>query len=846
MIVDAATPAGDWVLSYDGFEPEQEGLREVLCALGNGTIVSRAAAPNALADDVHYPGSYLAGGYDRLATTIAGETIENEDLVNLPNWLPLVFRIADGPWLRPGDVEQIGYRQALDLHAGVLRRVVRMRDGDGRVVRWDEERIVSMHAPHLAALRVALTPENFSDPMTIRAGLDGSVINWGVKRYRELNGRHLETLDTGAVEGDVLTLRSRFVQARREVALAARTRVTAAGGPVVPARIETLANQASHEFDVAAREGQAMVVEKIAAYASSQDKASSEPLLEAVKHVRRAGPFSELRAAHVKAWAHLWQQADIRVESEADQEAQLKLRLHIFHLLQTASGHSVDRDVGVPPRGWHGEAYRGHIMWDELFIFPYLNLRLPVLTRALLRYRYRRLDEARRLAAEAGLRGAMFPWQSGSDGREESQRIHLNPVSGNWIPDNSWRQRHIGAAVAYNVWQYVEATDDRGFLRDYGAELFLEIARFFASLAERRPDGRWGICGVMGPDEFHTAYPGADPRTEGGLDNNAYTNVMASWLLTRVVDVLDLLAPDDRARLIDRLEITDAELALWTEISRGLFIPFHDDGIISQFEGWEQLKEFDWDGYREKYGNIQRLDRLLEAEGDHPNHYKVSKQADVLMIFYLFSREEIDEIFHRLGYAFSPEQIFRNIQYYGRRTSHGSTLSFVTHAWVLARSDRQRSWALALQALDADIADVQGGTTQEGIHLGAMAGTVDLMQRCYTGIEVATGALLFNPRLPEEMRCLRTTVRYRRQVLDIEVDQERLTVSSRVMTASPVVIAYRGHARAISPGQSFAFELVREVKPDRPARESEQKRARAEHAEEQARDEQAGPESPSE
>ncbi|MGJ3262577.1 MAG: glycoside hydrolase family 65 protein [Salinarimonas sp.] len=845
MIVEDAVD-GAWTLSYNGFVPDGEGLREVLCALGNGYIVSRAAAPNALADEVHYPGTYLAGGYDRLETDIAGQAIENEDLVNLPSWIPLVLRIGDGPWLRPGDVDQIGYRQALDLRAGVLHRLVRMRDAEGRVVRWDEERIVSMHTPHLAALRVALTPENFSEPITVRSSLDGSVINWGVARYRDLAGRHLETLDTGAVEGDVLTLRSRFVQARREVALAGRTRVTAAGGPVVPARVETYADQALHEFDVHGREGEAIVVEKVAAYTNAHDGGQSEPLLEAVKQVRRAGPFAELRAAHVRAWSHLWQEADIRVESDADEDAQLKLRLHIFHLLQTASRHSVDRDVGVPPRGWHGEAYRGHIMWDELFIFPYLNLRLPVLTRALLRYRYRRLDEARRLAAEAGLRGAMFPWQSGSDGREESQRIHLNPISGKWIPDNSWRQRHIGAAVAYNVWQYVEATDDREFLRDYGAELFLEIARFFAGLAEPRGDGRFGICGVMGPDEFHTAYPGADPRTEGGLDNNAYTNVMASWLLTRVVDVLDLLAPDDRARLVDRLEISDAELARWSEISRKLVIPFHGDGIISQFEGWEDLKELDWDGYREKYGNIQRLDRILDAEGDDPNAYKVSKQADVLMIFYLFSREEIEQIFDRLGYAFAPEQIFRNIQYYGRRTSHGSTLSFVTHAWVLARSDRQRSWALALQALDADIADVQGGTTQEGIHLGAMAGTVDLIQRCYTGIEVATGALLFNPRLPEEMRCLRTTVRYRRQVLDIEVDQERLTVASRVMTAPPVVIAYRGHAREISPGQSFTFELVREVKPDRPERESEQKRTRAEHAEQQARDREARPESPSE
>ena len=42
--------------------------------------------------------------------------------------------------------------------------------------------------------------------------------------------------------------------------------------------------------------------------------------------------------------------------------------------------HTIDLDVGVPARGLHGEAYRGHVFWDELFIFPLLNYRLPILT----------------------------------------------------------------------------------------------------------------------------------------------------------------------------------------------------------------------------------------------------------------------------------------------------------------------------------------------------------------------------------------------------------------------------------------------------------------------------------
>jgi trehalose/maltose hydrolase-like predicted phosphorylase len=818
----------EWLLIYEGYDPQKEGLREVLCALGNGYIVSRAAAPDASADAVHYPGTYLAGGYDRLTTEIAGHEIENEDLVNLPNWLPLMMKIGDGDWIGPDRVEFLDYRQDINLEEGVLSRLLLFRDGEGRVTRWDEKRIVSMDDRHLAALAVSVTPENWSGRITIRSSLDGGVTNRGVPRYRKLNGRHLETLDCGTDDGAILTLRSRMVQSRREIALAARTRVEIEGETIAPSRTETLVDSVAGEYALDAQQGCPIHIEKIAAYFNTKDFAVTEPLLEALRLVRHAAPFTELLHAQARAWRHLWEQCDIRVNTTRD-GSQLKLRLHIFHLLQTAL-HSVGMDVGVPPRGWHGEAYRGHIMWDELFIFPYLNLRIPVVTRALLLYRYRRLDEARRAACEAGLKGAMFPWQSGSNGREESQRIHLNPMSGRWIPDNSWRQRHVGTAICYNIWQYFQASEDCDFLIDYGAELFCEIARFWSSLAKRKPDGRFDINGVMGPDEFHTAHPGADPATEGGLNNNAYTNVMVSWLMSRVFDVLDLIPSDKRRRLCERLDLKDEEFERWRDISCNLVIPFHDDGIISQFEGYEALEEFDWDGYRKKYGDLQRLDRILEKEGEDPNRYKASKQADVLMIFYLFSREEIEEIFHRLGYAFSPDLIFKNVQYYSRRTSHGSSLSWVTHAWVLARADRQRSWQLAQTALAGDIDDIQDGTTREGFHLGAMAGTVDLFQRCYSGLEMRAGVLTFNPRLPDEVFQMNATLRYRRHTLDVEITQERLTISSRVMTAYPIRVAYREHSRQISPGQSFTFELLAEHKPDRPVREQEQERACRERA----------------
>jgi hypothetical protein len=157
---------------------------------------------------------------------------------------------------------------------------------------------------------------------------------------------------------------------------------------------------------------------------------------------------------------------------------------------------TADLDAGLPARGLNGEAYRGHVFWDEIYVFPYLNIRLPEVTRGLLLYRYRRLGEARAAALEAGFRGAMFPWQSGSEGIEETQRVHLNPLSGHWDRDLSHNQRHVNAAIFYNIWHYYQATDDVAFLRDYGAEVMLEIARFWASIAHFNPErGRYEIHG---------------------------------------------------------------------------------------------------------------------------------------------------------------------------------------------------------------------------------------------------------------------------------------------------------------------------------------------------------------
>lgn len=238
-----------------------------------------------------------------------------------------------------------------------------------------------------------------------------------------------------------------------------------------------------------------------------------------------------------------------------------------------------------------------------------------------------------------------------------------------------------------------------------------------------------------------------------------------------------------------------------------MYLHFHEDGIISQFEGYDALHELDWEHYRARYGNIQRLDLILEAENDSPNRYKLSKQADVLMLFYLFSAEELRELFERLGYPFEYDIIPKNVTYYSARSSHGSTLCRVVHAWVLARSDRPRSMIFFAEALQSDVADIQQGTTSEGVHLGAMAGSVDLVERVSTGIEIKSNVLRFNPELPPEMERLDMRIRYRGHSLDLRLTRDALTVRGRDREAAPILLSVSGKVCEFAGDTTRVFPL---------------------------------------
>jgi beta-phosphoglucomutase family hydrolase len=748
-------------LEYRGFEPGEERLREALTTVGNGYIGSRGAfCGRGIFDDVHYPGTYMSGLFNRLGTEVHGRTVYNNDFVNLPNWLPVeVFHQGAEEPLHPQSATVAFWRHKLDFETAVTSRVMEFEDEIGRRTRIETRRFASMAEAHLLALEVKVTPLNHSGSIRLRSYLDGDIVNYGVERYRELANKHLDTIETQA-DGARLRLAARTNASKITVTLDATHRLTTEdpSHPAEPAasRSDT---RATTEYAVELGEGRTARLEKLVWYASDRAwdiEGDEMPELESLS-------FEGLLADHRAAWARRWERADYRVRG--DRFAQRTIRLHIYHLLTTASEHYIRMDTGFPARGLHGEAYRGHIFWDELFVAPFFNQNFPSITRAHLLYRYRRLDEARENAADAGYRGAMYPWQSADSGYRESQMLHYNPKSGGWDPDLSRRQRHISIAIAYNVWEYFYHTGDEGFMEDYGSEMLLEIARFWSSIAQRDElDGKYHIEGVMGPDEFHEKYPEADPE-QGGLRDNAYTNVMACWIMHKVAETYQNMEEAAKRRLREKISFDDGEIDTWYEQIANMALPIDEDGLMSQFEGYMDLAELDWDHYRERYGNIRRMDRILKAEGDSPDRYKVAKQADVLMIWYLLSPGQVEHILEMMGQKKrDPTELLQtNYDYYIRRTSHGSTLSYVVHAAILnylhGHEKDTRHWFA--EALRSDIHDTQGGTTLEGIHCGVMAGTLEIILKNFAGVNFFRDSVEANPALPDDWDSVEFSVRFR-------------------------------------------------------------------------------------
>lgn len=370
-----ATPSVDpWVFACEHFDPTIEGQCEALFALGNGYFVTRGAAAESRADDIHYPGTYLAGGYNRLTTLFDERAVEHEDLVNLPNWLPVSFRIDDGEWFDLRSVDTLTYRQELDLRRGLYKRSVRFRDALGRQTYFTERRFVHMRDKNLAGQFFEITAEDWSGKLALSAVLDGEISNSGVPRYRDFSKTHFCAYKATHVDHETFLLEGETTQSQLRVTQAARLRAWAQnseerldGHPLIEA------TRVGQEFEVQVTPDTTVALEKVVALYTSWDRAITDCAAAACETVARAGSFEDLVQTHVLAWDHLWRRCDVGlvdIAAEPKHTTHLAVRLHAFHLLQTVSPHTIELDVGVPARGWHGEGYRGHIFLGRALYLP--------------------------------------------------------------------------------------------------------------------------------------------------------------------------------------------------------------------------------------------------------------------------------------------------------------------------------------------------------------------------------------------------------------------------------------------------------------------------------------------
>ena len=481
-------------------------------------------------------------------------------------------------------------------------------------------------------------------------------------------------------------------------------------------------------------EGSAL--ERIAVYSgSSRPQHPMARLHRRLEEGMTAG-FDYLLREQRRSWAKRWADADIVIDG--DPESQLAVRFALFHLLGAAAASG---EAAVGARGATGQAYAGHVFWDaDVFVLPALAAVLPGAAAAMLRYRLRRLPAARRAAAARGFAGARFPWESADSGEDVTPHS-ARTSRGELVPIRTGdHEEHINADVAWAARQYALWTGD-GFLVGAGAPLVVETARYWASRI--RLDRLGGhLYGVIGPDEYHE-----------GVDDNAFTNMMARWHLRTAAALADRhgLAPPEES---------DA----WRQLA-GVLLDGYDPGSgrHEQFAGYYGLEPL-------LIANVApapvAADLLLGRERLAAS--QVIKQPDVLMAHHLIPEE------------MPPGSLQADLDFYGPRTAHGSSLSPAVQAAVLARAGRtDEAMTLFRLAARVDLADLTG-TTAGGLHLATLGGLWQAVVFGFAGVRPVDGMIALDPHLPSEWKRLEIHLRHRgrRLVLrlradEIEIEAER-------------------------------------------------------------------------
>ena len=752
-----------WLLSEEGFTLSREHEIESLFAIANGYVGNRGSL--AEGSPLSAPATFMAGVFEQL--DIPGSTPQ---LMTLPDWTGVRIWINDEPLsMDRGDV--LEHRRILDLHQGVLWREWCHRDPHGRITRIAAFRLASLIDRHLLLQSVTLTAENYSALVRFETSIEvpsNTVIlpstDWKPRRSPE--------------RPNVFPLALRAPGRSTIVAFAVTSQmlnsINTAGTREVDADERRIVEQCETEAGI----GSHCYLHRLISIYSSRE--SSHPFEDAMAQLKQAFPLG-IKAAtsrHVSEWQSRWRDADIEVSG--DKFLQRALRFAAYHLISAANPD--DGRVSIGARALTGSAYKGHVFWDtEIYMLPFFIFTHPPSARALLEYRYHTLDAAREKARSAGFRGAMYPWESADSGEETTPRAVIMPTGEVIQVLNGEMEIHITADIAFAVWQYWNATEDHDFLLQFGAEIILETAGFWASRGALESDRAYHIRHVIGPDEYHD-----------NVDDNAYTNLMAAWNLRRGAETARLLQhrwPDRWHELASHLHLSQEEVNTWPELADAMFTGFNPQTrLYEQFSGYFNKEPVDLNAYEPRSA---AMDVILGHERIQQTN--IVKQADVVMATYLLWNE------------ITAEARLANFRYYEPRTGHGSSLSPSIHALIAARlRDTSLAQRYLKQASEIDLGNNMGNAAG-GVHAAALGGLWQAIVFGFAGVRVQADGLSLGPHLLSHWQRLAFPLQWRGRRLNVSIEPAAVRVA--VKGPQPLKLRLESGPEAIAiPEQEYISE----------------------------------------
>ncbi|MCK5462393.1 MAG: beta-phosphoglucomutase family hydrolase, partial [Bacteroidales bacterium] len=305
-----------WSIVYHDYDPGKEKSREALLAVGNGYFGTRGAMEETSAGENNYPGTYMAGMFNRRISKVAGRDIENEDFVNCPNWLPISFRIGEEDWMDPNKFRVVKVQRRLSFRDGLLSREMIVEDEERRRTKITSHRVVSMEDQHVAVLQYTIQPLDYAGRISIRAGLDGDLINDGVARYRQLDQHHLQPIEEGG-DGQTQYLLVKTNQSGVEIGMACKMRIlldqieqeSEMNHLTSPGKVES-------ETVVELNEGQALTLEKLVSIYTSREAADGMVLQQAREKLDQLDSFQQVLGGSAGIWKEIWKKVDIQVEGD--------------------------------------------------------------------------------------------------------------------------------------------------------------------------------------------------------------------------------------------------------------------------------------------------------------------------------------------------------------------------------------------------------------------------------------------------------------------------------------------------------------------------------------------------